>query len=395
MLNDTVEHMPAELHNIARELGEDLGRVVDAFLTGRPAVLLGLGEPTHGILAFTSLRNELLVHLVARGFRSVALETDIFAASIVDDYVAGGTAGLDEVLSAGFSHGFGAVPGNRELLEWLRGHNAACAPEDRVRFHGFDAPVEYSGAPSPGPSLKFVLEALAPEEVLPPHIGDLDELLGDDADWTDPNAMYDAVASIGGSNRAQVLGSIAEGLAAAAPLDAPWEVSAHARAAQGLLRYHAAMASTAPDRIGQLLGIRAEMMADNLRDIVTRERGRGPTLVFAHNSHLRRGDSALPGEASWAAAGALVAHDLGDEYVFIATDANPSAPVGTLQAMLADATDRRALFLADALRSALPESVTAGTPIAPGHLPLSPADLSGTDAILFIADTDGHRHQYW
>lgn len=246
MLNDTVEHMPAELHNIARELGEDLGRVVDAFLTGRPAVLLGLGEPTHGILAFTSLRNELLVHLVAREFRSVALETDIFAASIVDDYVAGGTAGLDEVLSAGFSHGFGAVPGNRELLEWLRGHNAACAPEDRVRFHGFDAPVEYSGAPSPGPSLKFVLEALAPEEVLPPHIGDLDELLGDDADWTDPNAMYDAVASIGGSNRAQVLGSIAEGLAAAAPLDAPWEVSAHARAAQGLLRYHAAMASTAP-----------------------------------------------------------------------------------------------------------------------------------------------------
>lgn len=123
--------------------------------------------------------------------------------------------------------------------------------------------------------------------------------------------------------------------------------------------------------------------------------GRGPTLVFAHNSHLRRGDSALPGEANWAAAGALVAHDLGDEYVFIATDANPSAPVGTLQAMLADATDRRALFPADALTSALPESVTAGTPIAPGHLPLSPADLSGTDAIVFIADTDGHRRQYW
>ncbi|MDI9896348.1 erythromycin esterase family protein [Rhodococcus sp. IEGM 1381] len=48
-------------------------------------------------------------------------------------------------------------------------------------------------------------------------------------------------------------------------------------------------------------------MADNLRDIVARERRRGPTLVFAHNSHLRRGDSALPGEASWAAARSVYA----------------------------------------------------------------------------------------
>ncbi|MGA9873712.1 MAG: erythromycin esterase family protein [Rhodococcus sp. (in: high G+C Gram-positive bacteria)] len=384
--------MPAELHTIARELGEDLGRVVDAFLAERRAFLLGLGEPTHGIPAFTSLRNELLVHLVARGFRSVALETDFFAASIVDEYVAGGTTDLDEVLASGFSHGFGAVPGNRELLEWLRSHNAACAPADRVRFHGFDAPVEYSGAPGPGEFLRFVLQALPLGNF---EMEDLDELLGDDDDWTDPNAMYDAAASIGGSDRARILGSIADGLAGALPLDAEWEVSAHARAAQGLLRYHAAMASTSPERIGQLLGVRAEMMADNLRDIVARERRRGPTLVFAHNSHLHRGDSALPGEASWAAAGALVARDLGEEYVFIATDANPSAAVGTLQAMLADATSRRALFPSDALRGALPESVTPGAPIVPGHIPLSPAELPGTDAVVFIADTDGQRHEYW
>ncbi|MBM7415500.1 MULTISPECIES: erythromycin esterase family protein [Nocardiaceae] len=387
--------MPAELHSVARELGDDLGPVVDAFLAERPAVLLGLGEPTHGIAAFTSLRNEMLVHLVARGFRSVALETDIVAASIVDEYVAGGTADLDEVLATGFSHGFGAVPGNRELLEWLRDHNAAQAPADQVRFHGFDAPVEYSGAPSPGTFLRFVVEALPPDVGLPPGTGELDQLLGDDADWTAPDAMYDAAASIGGTDRARILGSIADGLAAALPPDAQWEVSAHARIAQGLLRYHAAMASSAPDRIGQLLGVRAEMMADNLRDIVARERRHGPTLVFAHNSHLHRGDSALPGEARWAAAGALLARDLGDEYVVIATDANPSAPAGTLQAMVAEATVRRALYPSDALRSALPGSVTAGPPIVPGHLPLSPADLSGTDAVVFIADTDGHRHRYW
>ncbi|HEY5858578.1 MAG TPA: erythromycin esterase family protein [Aldersonia sp.] len=59
----------------------------------------------------------------------------------------GATADVDTVLATGFSHGFGAVPGNRELVEWLRAHNAGRAPQDRVRFHGFDTPVEYSAAP--------------------------------------------------------------------------------------------------------------------------------------------------------------------------------------------------------------------------------------------------------
>jgi hypothetical protein len=31
----------------------------------------------------------------------------------------------------------------------------------------------------------------------------------------------------------------------------------------------------------------------------------------------------------------------------------------------------------------------------PGHIPLGPADLDGADAVIFVADTDGRRHQYW
>ena len=30
-----------------------------------------------------------------------------------------------------------------------------------------------------------------------------------------------------------------------------------------------------------------------------------------------------------------------------------------------------------------------------GHLPLNPAELDGADAVIFVADTDGNRHQYW
>ncbi|MDV8006554.1 hypothetical protein [Rhodococcus sp. IEGM 1318] len=81
--------------------------------------------------------------------------------------------------------------------------------------------------------------------------------------------------------------------------------------------------------------------------------------------------------------------------MFLATDANPDSDPGTLQGALADATGRRALFSTPALRAALGPSITAGEAILPGHLPLKPSELEGADAVIFVADTDGQRHQYW
>src|SRR3712207_1292961 len=93
----------------------ELGHALDELLAASPAVFAP-GEPTHGIKAFPLLRNDILAHLAERGYRSVVLETDHFAAPVVDDYVNGGEGDLDSVLATGFSHGFGAVPGNRELV---------------------------------------------------------------------------------------------------------------------------------------------------------------------------------------------------------------------------------------------------------------------------------------
>jgi erythromycin esterase-like protein len=381
--------MSTPLRAIARELD---GSALDDLLAARPTVL-ALGEPTHGIAAFPLLRNDILEHLVGRGFRSVILETDYFAAAIVDDYVTGAALDLDTVLATGFSHGFGAVPGNRELVEWLREHNSRCAPRDQVRFRGFDAPTEYAFAPSPRRALSFVADYLSAS------VPDLDALLGDDADWTNEAAMYDPAASIGGSDRARALRIVADDLASAVRRAAPalraadpsrYDLAlAHARTALGLLRYHAAMASPVPDRMETLFSLRAEMMADNLLAIVAQESS--PCLVFAHNQILQR----THGDAKWASAGALIALDLGERYVVVTTDANPASEVGTLQGTLAGATTRRALFPTPALRAALPRTIRAGKPILPGHLPLEPADLEASDAVIFVADTDGKRHQYW
>ncbi|MEU0504641.1 erythromycin esterase family protein [Nocardia sp. NPDC005998] len=399
------------LREIGRQLDDpaSLGRAIDELLAARsePPTLLALGEPTHGIEAFPLLRNELLGHLVERGYRSIGLETDVLAASVVDDYVAGATADIDEVLASGFSHGFGAVPGNRELVEWLRAHNAGRSPQDRVRFYSFDAPVEYSGAPSPRRALSSVTDYL-PAALRPASVRDLDALLGEDADWTNEAAMFDPAASVGDSDRARVLRIVADDLASAlrraAPALRPADPTgydhavAHARTAQGLLRYHAAMASPASDRIETLLSLRAEMMAENLLAIVAQEQHRGPSLVFAHNAHLQRAQSLAPDgehDLSWGSAGALVGITLGERYVFLATDANPHSDPDTLQGVLAAATSRRALFPTPALRAALAPSIGAGEPVLPGHIPLTPADLDGADAVIFVADTDGKRHQYW
>jgi hypothetical protein len=184
------------------------------------------------------------------------------------------------------------------------------------------------------------------------------------------------------------------GLRPVDPAGYPYAV-AHARTAQGLLRYHAAMASPSPDRLATLASLRDEMMAENLLAIVAEEQGRGPTLVFAHNAHLQRHMPVGADWVSWGSAGALVGLTLGERYVFLATDANPNSDPGTLQGVLAEATTRRALFPAPALRAALPPSIRAGEPIVPGHLPLKPAELDGADAVIFIADTDGKRHQFW
>ncbi|MBF6454536.1 erythromycin esterase family protein [Nocardia cyriacigeorgica] len=399
------------LRALGRELGDSasLGRAIDELLAARaePTALLGLGEPTHGIAAFPVLRNKLLAQLVDRGFRSIALEIDMTAATLVDDYVHGAGTDLDTVLATGFSHHFGAVPGNRELVEWLRMHNAGRPPHDRVRCYGFDFPGDQVEISSPGPALRATV-AYLPEPLRPRSADELETLLGDDAEWTNQAAMYDPAASIGDSERARALRILADDLAGALRRAAPAlhpadpdgyaDAVASARTALGQLRFHAAMAETGPDRIAHMLAVRAELMADNLLDIRAREQHRGATLVFAHNVHLQYAPPSMAvgeNQVRFANAGALVALALGERYAFVAADANPHSEPGTLAGVLAEATSGRALFPAGPLRAALPATIRSGEPMMPGHIPFTPADLTGADAIIWIADTDGQRHRYW
>ncbi|OHU23972.1 hypothetical protein BKG77_10450 [Mycobacteroides chelonae] len=380
---------------------------VDAFLSGlqSPPRLLGIGEPTHGPQEFGYLRNRLLRHLVVeRGFRSVTLESDAVAGFAVDRYVTAGEGTLDEVLDAGFSHGFGAYPASRELVEWLRDWNSGRAPGEQVRFYGFDATTEMMASPSPRDTLLAVHRYLSNGGAALPYSEEvITDLVGEDAAWSHPDAMLDATVSIGRSAPARALRLVADELVIALARYAPalrastspqqfWQMCTVARAAVSLLRAHFAMADPGPDRMSTMLGVRDALMAENLEAIAEAEMHRGPTLVFAHNEHLQRHQSTVsmgPAQASWWCAGALVASADRVPYAVIASDfgtheaANIGVPhAATLQGWMWSWESDRILFPV----GEIPDGLLARQDVAPqtGCYPVDPGQLTGVDAIAFI-----------
>ena len=397
---------------------DDISDALAPFLRSRtvPPRLLGLGEPTHGEEEFLRLRNAAFRYLVEHaGYRSVAIESDCLAALTVDAFVTDGTGSLDDAMTAGFSHGFDASAGNRELIGWMRAYNRDRASRDRVRFFGFDPPIEITGAACPGPALAALhtyLAAILGTDRLPPA-ADVDRLIGDPARWTDPAAMMDPARSVGHhpdvaelrlltDDLVTVLHAQSPRLVAATSLDDWWQADLHGRTSAGLLRYHVATAEPSRERIGWLMGLRDEMGAANLRAILAREARRGPTLAFAGNGHLQRDLSVWRPEwpgltglvLEWWSAGAIVAAQLGEEYAFLATAAGsipgrglqPSAP-DTLEGTLSALPQHRFILDGDHLAELAADTV-ARTDIsaAQGYSALDPAAVSGTDGVVFVRE---------
>lgn len=383
---------------------ESVQASVDEFLRGLPAppTLLGLGEPTHGIEGFLELRNDILRSLVEhQGFRAVALETDSLSARHLNAFAQGEDIQLDHVLSEGFRHGFGAFAGNRSLLVWLRHYNATAAASNRVRVYGFDAPVEMAKVKSPRLALVPLYEymsAHAPSNTLP-GFNTFEGLLGDDGAWTNSEALADATASIGRTERADALRVLTDDLLVALQQQAPLLVAGsgvekfqqareYARVAVGLLRHHAALAYDGPDRSSHIASIRSAIMADNLLDILERERSHGPVLVYSHNLHLQRHQASVTFHGNrlrlWGA-GAIVAVHLGHRYAFIASDHAEPNGQGTLQHFLGQSATGRSLFVVQHLPSEIQGLVTAHAEQGKyGYFRIDPEHLTEIDGVAFL-----------
>lgn len=324
--------------------------------------LLGLGEPLHGGEAFLILRNRLFQHLVeAHGYTAIAVESSFPKSRIVNEYVLGHRSDTrDVVQDTGFSHGFGKLEANWELVEWMRVYNADPAHSTKIHFYGFDSPTEMYGTDSPHEVLNFVLDYLTSvDAALGQNYRErMEPLLGDAAPWENPEALMDASKGIGLSSNAKQLRLETEELitdlhirhlewVAKSSKSRYLEALQFASVARQLLTYHAGVAQTSADRIARfvrLMGIRDAMMADMLTHIVSRERDRGKVFAFAHNSHLKRGIGEWQlGEdvLTWNPAGAHLSMTFGAAYVVIGTalgvsEANDigTPEAGTLEAIL-------------------------------------------------------------
>lgn len=391
---------------------EDTIRGVDAtslleLLPERPR-LLALGEPTHRQGTLLSLRNDLFRELVEQyGYRTIAIESDCMMGLVVDDYVTGAAGTLEEVMERGFSHQWGTDQGNRDLVRWMRSHNEDRPAHEQVRFAGFDGPLEITGAASPRQALTALHEFLATHVdsgLLPCTARALHDLLGSDAQWTEPEAMMDPARSVGRSDQADRLRLIAHDLVALLEEHAPHLIARtsqedmararlYGRTATGLLRYHHCMADASPARMSRLLSVRDAMMADNLLALARR----GPTLVHAHNSHLQRHQSSMgmwQGRVQWWSAGTLVNAHLGEGYAFLHTalgtlphEGVGTPPPHTIEGLLYGLEGNHHLLDPRPLAQALED-----TPLPPrespwfGYAPLDPSHLARIDGLVFVKD---------
>jgi len=271
-----------------------------------------------------------------------------------------GPTSYEDIKYTGFSHGFGRLEANRELVEWIRSYNADPSHHVKVNFYGFDSPTEMTFSDSPRQVLDFVLDYLSSIDSASgqEYRERIDALLGQDSDWENPAAMMDPTKSIGLSPAATSLRIEVEDLIMELRLRRPefvaksdegrhLEAMQYAMMSKQLLNYHAVLAQTSAkpgERLVKGLGIRDLVMADNLAYTVSRERGRGKVLVFAHNSHLQRGKTQWQLGADlliWWPAGAQLNEMLGSRYAFIGTAVGVSEAngigqpeAGTLEARL-------------------------------------------------------------
>ncbi|MDP9364460.1 MAG: erythromycin esterase family protein [Chloroflexota bacterium] len=406
---DSPDEVAAAVDKVVAELGDGVE-------------MLGFGEALHGGEAILVLRNRLFQWLAeAHGYSAIAIESSFPRARVVNEYVAGrGAAAYEAVQETGFGHAFGRLDANRELVEWMRRHNADPSRRVELRFYGFDIPTGTNGIASPRQVLHFVADYVASVDPAAgrAHRERIDSLLGDDANWENPAAMMDPAQAIGLSPAATALRIETEDLVSEMRARRPEfmaksgepayaEALHYASMARQLLNFHASMARVFDQaRYARLSAIRDALMAGNLTYVASRERGRGKVLVFAHNEHLKRGMARWQSGTdvhTWWPAGSHLHELFGRRYAVIGSAVGVSEAngigepePGTLEARLT-AAPGPARFIPTHGGEGLPAEEIAALPTRAGsaknptYFPLNPRAFAEFDWLAVLDATAYNR----
>ncbi len=264
-----------------------------AFL--RPLVgsahILSLGEVIHGGHEPLEFRNRAIKYAVTHlGFTGVALESGLTEADLIDEYIHDGTGNRDSVAWSGLTYGFGSLIEDRELVSWLREHNAHATR--KVNFYGVDLTGgdDYNGAfPGAPKAVWTALDYLG--EVAPMTSADLRSRLGPMMDRFIP-PRYHEYAPAERTRLRVVLDSLYQTMVADSSryirASSPRRYAHALRNAwmAGRLNDFMAMIKDSTMLNGSMLALRDSTIAEDVRWALGQEGDGGRLVFFAHDGHV-------------------------------------------------------------------------------------------------------------
>lgn len=278
------------------------------------ADIVGLGEATHGTREIFKLKHRLVRHLVGRGFRTVAIETDFVNTLAASDFVHHGAGTPQEALDDVILWVWKTAE-IRSLLAWLRAFNEDRPPEDRVRVHG----ISLSSPDRPASQLREYLQRT--DDISSPETTVLDRVADEEIPEipTDREAFLERGTSVARELRSYLDEHRPEYVDAQSVRE--WTIARQlCRHLEQNCEWNRMRLSTPGTFDPEAFELRDEYMAENASWCLETDPGAG-VVVWAHNTHVKRGSFDMPHE--WAAGntmGEFLAREHGSAYRPYATD---------------------------------------------------------------------------
>ena len=340
-----------------------------ATLLGRASVV-AYGENTHGAHEPLAFRNRLFRHLVEElGFTAIAVETGLPESRRIARFVAGGPgapppAEAARVARESFTWGFGNFEENVELLRWMRAYNDDPGHPRKVRFYGMDLSLGGPQGSTPTPAaiegaLAYLARVDPPvAEAIRTRVTPLLRHLPGGPSSTITAPEREALTDVIDSLATQLERGSATYVTRSGEEEYAWAVRNTEVARQGD-RVHRVQTSPSPGGgvspgAWREVTARDSAMAENVRWVMQRERGRGRVLVFAHVMHVKYAPTV---GGPWrfdrppTVMGQFLHRSLGDSMIVIGSAGGGRAATmpGTIDAVLARVG--RAPFLLDFRRA--------------------------------------------
>ncbi len=293
------------------------------------ARVVGLGEATHGTQDFVKLRNRLVEYLVSqKGYRFIALETDIGDTTAVDQYITQGVGSPAEAVLPLFI--YFQVEDYITLLKWLRAWNLQ-HPNDMVHFYGTDNQNWKGDVTELGKALPD--DAKAPLQDVRSAAEQLSNLQTSDKNYYTQNHLDEAkISAIETTQKAKFRKAVQQ-LTPMLPQENNREadftrllhknLSGHADSVHLLVNYYAATQQWVKlSKSFQTITYsdkgdpRERALASNVLALTNLGGTSTKGIYWAHDAHVGRGYS-FGGTAS---SGAMITKELGSTYFSIATD---------------------------------------------------------------------------